>query len=83
MTYFHYRRVRGSRSEGVYAGTDMVGRVSLKTDWRARLALRTGDDGYQAVQPDGTVLPQLYRSRHDAAEALYAIVVDPGDALTG
>ena len=83
MTYFQYHRIRGTRAEGVYTGERFVGRVTLKADWRARLALRAGDDGYQAVRPDGTVLPTLYRSRHDAAEALYVLTSEQGDALTG
>ena len=88
MTYFQYRRIRGTRSEEVVAGSRLVGRVTLKADWRARLALRPGDDGYQAARTDGTVLPRLYRSRHDAAEALYEGLVEPveprepGDALS-
>ena len=56
--------------------------------WRPRLALRPGAVGSQAARTDGTVLPRLYRSRHDAAEALYEGLVEPveprepGDALS-
>jgi hypothetical protein len=72
MTYFNYRHIRGTRSDGVYVGTTLIGRVSAKVDWRSRLTVsQTSIISYRAVRLAGDELPVLYPSRHDAAEALY------------
>lgn len=71
MTYFSFKQVRGSRAEEVYVGSMLIGRVAVKSDWRARLALTPASmDLYRAVLQSGAALSELYRSRHDAAEAL-------------
>ena len=73
MTYFSYRHIRFTRSEGVYVGSTFVGRVSVRTDWRSRLTIRdTILTQYRATGLEGNELSELYPSRHDAAEALYA-----------
>jgi hypothetical protein len=72
MTYFTYRHIRGTRSERVYVGGTLVGRVASMTDWRARIAFSdTAETHYRAVGVVGDVLPVAFPSRHDAAEALY------------
>lgn len=72
MTYFNFRSVRGSRGQDVYVRSTLVGRVSTKADWRSRLTLREATlPLYQATAIGGEVLPGLFPSRHDAAEALY------------
>jgi hypothetical protein len=72
MTYFTYRHRRGSRGEDVYAGPTVVGRVTVRSDWRARLRLSTAPvDVYLAIPPDGHPLPRTFATRHDAAEALH------------
>jgi hypothetical protein len=72
MTYFTFRRVRGTRSVRVYVGSTLIGRVAAIPDWRSRLTLSdTAELRYQAIGVVGDKLPLLFRSRHDAAEALY------------
>jgi len=74
MTYFSYRSPRGTRGEDVYEGSTLLGRVAVKRDWRSRLTLRqAGLDVYCATQLTGEPIPGLFPSRHDAAEALFAI----------
>ncbi len=72
MTYFSYKRLRGTRSEAVYTGATLLGRVTVRADWRSRIGLggRVGDL-YCAIGLGGEALPGLFPSRHDAAEALY------------
>lgn len=82
MTYFHYKRARLNRGDDVYAAGTLLGRVTVRPDWRARLSVRQGGaEQYRATTAGGSVLPDLYRSRHDAAEALYAafVPVPPAD----
>jgi hypothetical protein len=76
MTYFHFQPIRGTRDEAVYAGSTAVGRVGVKVDWRARLTVsdNAADLRYRAICMTGEVLPGLFASRHDAAEALYAVL---------
>jgi hypothetical protein len=73
MTYFNFKHIRGTHSEAVYAGSTILGRVALKADWRSRLTVSLNDVNlhYRAVGLGGEVLPGLFLSRHDAAEALY------------
>ena len=74
MTYFNYRNARGTRGEDVYEGSTLLGRVTMRRDWRSRFALRpSGDDVYCATRLTGEPIPGLYLSRHDAAEALFAL----------
>lgn len=73
MTYFDYKRIRGSRGQRVYVGTTYVGRVDVVADWRARLSLNPSIDQYRAIDVNGDELPQLFPSRHDAAEALFEV----------
>lgn len=71
MTYFSFRSARGSRGQDVFVRSTHIGRVSIKSDWRARLTLREAVIPlYQATVLGGDALPDLFRSRHDAAEAL-------------
>jgi hypothetical protein len=73
MTYFTYRRIRGTRSDKVYVGSTFIGRVAVMPDWRSRLTLSdTAEVHYRAVGVVGDKVPVLFSSRHDAAEALYA-----------
>jgi hypothetical protein len=72
MTYFSYRRIRGTRRERVYVGSTLIGRVSTVPDWRSRFTLKDAPEiRYRAVGVVGIELPVAFRSRHDAAEALY------------
>ena len=81
MTYFHYKRARLNRGDDVYAAGTLVGRVAVRPDWKARLSLRQGSvEHYRATTVDGSVLPDLYRSRHDAAEALFEASALPAPA---
>jgi len=74
MTYFNYKHKRGTRGEAVYQGSTLLGRVAIKGDWRSRFTLSlTSVDLYSAIGLGGDTLPGLFRSRHDAAEALYAM----------
>lgn len=75
MTYFKYEHVRGTRSETVYAGSTLLGRVAVKPDWRSRLMVSPHGVTlrYRAVRLGGEALPRLFVSRHDAAEALYEV----------
>jgi hypothetical protein len=74
MTYFTYRHRRGSRGEDVYVGPTVVGRVTVRSDWRARLRLGAAPvDVYLAVPRDGPPLPRTFATRHDAAEALHEL----------
>lgn len=73
MTYFTYKHIRGTRSEEVYAGSTILGRVTVKADWRSRLTVSPKSvDLYCAIGLGGDALPGLFLSRHDAAEALHA-----------
>lgn len=75
MTYFNYRNARGTRGEDVYEGSTLLGRVTLRRDWRSRFALGpSGDDVYVATRLTGEPIPGLFPSRHDAAEALFVLV---------
>lgn len=76
MTYFSFRHIRGTRGEGVYAGSILLGRVVVKSDWRSRLTVSSGVDVYYAVGLEGEALPGLFLSRHDAAEALYELACE-------
>jgi hypothetical protein len=72
MTYFTYRRVRGTRSVRVYVGSTLIGRVAVMPDWRSRFTLSdTAEVRYRAVGMAGDKVPLIFASRHDAAEALY------------
>jgi hypothetical protein len=72
MTYFTYRRIRGTRGERVFVGSTLIGRVSTVPDWRSRFVLNDAPEiRYRAVGVVGVQLPVAFRSRHDAAEALY------------
>lgn len=83
MTYFNYRRVPGKRGDGVYAGSSLVGHVVVKADWRSRLTLGPTVESYSAIGLGGEALPGLFRSRHDAAEALHAVATaGAGDDTT-
>ena len=74
MTYFNYRSSRGTRGEDVYEGSTLLGRVVVKRDWRSRLTLsQSGGDAYSATRLDGEQLPDVFVSRHDAAEALFVL----------
>ena len=75
MTYFSYRNARATRGEDVYEGSTLLGRVALKRDWRSRLALSHSGavDVYCATRLTGESLPDFFPSRHDAAEALFAL----------
>lgn len=77
MTYFSYRRVRGTRGEGVFEGSSFLGSVAQRRDWRSRLALSDASvDVYYAIGPGGESLSGFFSSRHDAAEALYEFVTE-------
>jgi hypothetical protein len=72
MTYFTYRRIRGTRSDRVYVGSTLIGRVAVMPDWRSRLTVSdTVEVRYRAIGVVGDKYPVLFPSRHDAAEALY------------
>jgi len=75
MTYFRFRNARATRGEHVYEGSTLLGRVALKRDWRSRLALNQSGivDVYCATGLTGEMLPDSFPSRHDAAEALFAL----------
>jgi aminopeptidase N len=75
MTYFNYEHIRGTHSEAVYAGSTILGRVAVKSDWRSRLSVSLNgvDLRYRAIGLAGEALPGLFLSRHDAAEALYEV----------
>jgi hypothetical protein len=73
MTYFTYRRIRATRSDKVYVGSTLIGRVAVMPDWWSRFTLNDAVEvRYRAVGVVGDQLPDLFPSRHDAAEALYA-----------
>jgi hypothetical protein len=73
MTYFTYRHIRGTRSDKVYVGSTLIGRVAVMPDWRSRFTLSdTAEVHYRAVDMVGDKVPALFPSRHAAAEALYA-----------
>ena len=74
MTYFSFRSARGTRGEDVYEGSTLLGRVKVLRDWRSRLTLRqSGGDVFCATPLTGEAVPGLFPSRHDAAEALFAL----------
>jgi hypothetical protein len=74
MTYFSFRHIRGTRSDAVYVGPMLVGRIALKTDWRSRITVSDKNTiQYRATDVGGAALPVLFASRHDAAEALYEV----------
>jgi hypothetical protein len=85
MTYFAYKHIRGTRSEGVYAGSTLLGRVAVKANWRSRLLVSPNgvDLYYCAIDPDGDALPGSFLSRHDAAEALYEVARETSRADEG
>lgn len=81
MTYFNYKHIRGTRSEEVYAGTTGLGQVTAKVDWRSRLTVSpTSVTHYCAVGLGGDLLPGLFLTRHDAAEALHAVACHDSEA---
>jgi len=74
MTYFSFRRVRGARGEGVFEGSTFLGSVAQRRQWRSRLSLSDpGLDLYYAIGPGGESLSGSFPTRHDAAEALFAL----------
>jgi hypothetical protein len=76
MTYFTYQHRRGIRGEEVYVGASLLGRVVVRSDWRARLRLGAAPvDVYLALPPDGPPLARTFATRHDAAEALHDLTV--------
>jgi hypothetical protein len=82
MTYFTYRHIRGARGgDEVYAGSTLLGRVTVKVDWRSRLTVSPkGADLFCAIGLGGEPLPDLFLSRHAAAEALYDLASDSSGA---
>lgn len=73
MTYFTYKNARGKRGVGVYSGSTYLGQVFIKTNWKSRLTMGPNTDLFCATRLDGDALPEMFRSRHDAAEALYEV----------
>lgn len=85
MTYFSYKRVRGTRGERVFKGSTFLGAVAQRRDWRSRFTLSDAgvDLYYYAIGPGGEPLSGFFPSRHDAAEALYEFVSEaPGEEGT-
>lgn len=81
MTYFDFRPTRGRRGTEVYVDDTLLGTVVVKADWRSRLTVSPTTDSYRALTPDGEPIPGDFRSRHDAAEALYELAF--GATATG